>query len=61
MIFVQFGWGAAVRERSDLPTFALLAKQFINEGFVNAEQLSSFTDGSGSTLLYSINDSFPKV
>jgi hypothetical protein len=62
MIFVQFGLGAAtVRERSDVPMFALLAKQFIDEGFVNAEQLGNFTDGLGSAFLNSVKDSFPKV
>jgi hypothetical protein len=51
MIFVQFGLRAsAVRQWSDVATLEHLAQQFIDEGFINAEQSGDLGHGSDATI-----------
>lgn len=42
MLFFQNGfYASSVRERGDVTTLALLAEQFVDEGFVDAKQFGS--------------------
>jgi hypothetical protein len=51
---------AAVRQLGNVTTPALLAQQFVNEGFVNAKHPSDLAFG-GDARFYGINNSFSKI
>lgn len=61
MFFVQLGHGAtAVRQRGNIAALALLTKQFIDEGFVNAKEPGDLTFCL-ITAFHGVNESFTKV
>jgi hypothetical protein len=61
MLFFQFSvCAAAVWERGDVTAVSLLAQQFIDEGFVNAEQFGDLPFWL-IIALYGINDSRTKI
>ncbi|HVI69988.1 MAG TPA: hypothetical protein VM656_00705 [Pyrinomonadaceae bacterium] len=61
MVFFQDRFcSAAVGQWGNITPLALLAQQFVNEGFVNAKHPSDPAFG-GVASFYGINDSFSKV
>jgi hypothetical protein len=61
LFFREFRLGpSAMRQRGNIATLALLAQQFVNEGFVHAEQIGDLALAPDLPL-HGLHDSFSQV